>query len=142
MCHKNQFVNNLFAQYSYLIDNVSIKFFEFFNDTVNNRQKVIKNAYLGDIDISIIITDLYPYVLLTIIELLSMEGLVSNLDIFVYLRQNRCFKKVLTTVNLSLSEEEQSNLKMFCAISLQHTRRLLKKIDDWLDLEIKWPEFV
>lgn len=87
-----------------------------------------------------------------------MEGLISNLDVFVYMRQTSfnadlLFQKVVTSVKLPLSEKQKTDLKTFCSTYTSNLKRKWKsanstldnfkvKFADWLDSEIKWPDFV
>lgn len=82
-----------------------------------------------------------------------MEGLISNLDVFVYMRQTSfnadlLFQKVVTSVKLPLSEKQKTDLKTFCSTYTSNLKRKWKsaystldnfkvKFADWLDSEIK-----
>lgn len=87
-----------------------------------------------------------------------MEGFVTNLDIFMFVKTSNSFSKpsvlfdtLLTKV--SLSEEEQKQLKQFCQTFVCHlqkkwqlshrsTHQFIKKYETWLEEDIKWPDFI
>lgn len=87
-----------------------------------------------------------------------MEGFVTNLDIFMFVKNNSCFskpvvliQKILENVD-NLTQEEQKQIQQFCQTYVSGLKKkwcncnrtihsFIKKYETWLQAEIKWPEF-